>query len=385
MPVKELVWPSGINRRMSLRQEVGRRERYYSPWAINCRTLDFQSRLRGGSWTPPAATATVGVVHSGGYVVADPGADAPGVSSNADCIYRDRFIRPVGQAIYASRQGDHTDWDLSSDLSDVGRPFVMQLSEAGELGGNITALIPHKDAYLLAATSNSLWAVQGDPTADGGLRNISRDVGIIAPRAWCRDHLDRYYFTSSHGVYTVGADGSSLQALSEDVIPQELTGVADADTVLEYDHETRCVRIYIPTAAVSWLFETEQGGFWPFKFGYTGSHIAIGPIQLKDGDSYGRILRMHGITAAGSSNVTWRLLVGETAEQVSANAKAAIETLVASGTPSNVHSSGVWTAGVNHRVYPRARGLFMILLLSSSGIWGWEGAAAEFIASGKWR
>lgn len=384
MATKELVFPSGVNRGLSLRQEVGKRERYAAPWALNVRQQDFRGRLRGGSWTPTAAAVTVGVVHSGGYLVADPGDDAPGASSNADCVYRDRFIRPVGQAIYASRQGTYTDWSMSSDVSDAGRPFVIQLSEAGELGGNVVALIPHKDAYLLAATSSSLWVVQGDPTAEGRLHNISRDVGMVGPRAWCRDHLDRYFFLSSHGLYTIGADGSSLQALSEDVIPEELTGVTDAGTVLEYDHTTRSVRIYIPTAEVNWLFETEQNGFWPFKVG-SGSHVAIGPIQLKDGDSYGRILRMHGITAAGSSNVTWRLLVGETAEQVSANAKAAIETLVASGTPSNVHSSGVWTAGVNHRVYPRARGLFMILLLSSSGIWGWEGAAAEFIASGKWR
>lgn len=384
MVAKEIQFPAGVGRGLSFRQEVGKRDRYTSPWSLNVRTLDFRGRLRGGSWTPTAAAATVGVVHSGGYVVADPGDDAPGVSSNADCIYRDRFIRPVGRAIYASRQGDYTDWAMSSDLSDVGRPFVMQLSEAGELGANITALIPHKDNYLLAATSNSLWVVQGDPTADGGMHNISRDVGIVGPRAWCRDHLDRYFLLSSHGLYTVSASGDGLQGLSEDIIPEELTGVTDTDTVLEYDHVTRCVRIYIPTADVNWLFETEQNAFWPFKVG-AGSHVAIGPLRMNDGETYGRLLRMHGITAASSADVMWRVLVAETAEEVSANAKAAIEALVAGGTPLNVHSSGTWTAGVNHRSYPRARGLFMILLLSASGTWGWEGSVAVFEPSGKWR
>lgn len=385
MAVKELIWPAGINRGQSIRQSVGKRERYTACWALNVRTLDFRGRLRGGSWTPVVAATTVGVVHSSGYLVADPGDDAPGVSSNADCIYRDRFVRPVGRAIYASRQGDYTDWDLSSDLSDLGRPFVIQLSESGELGGNVTALIPHKDGHLLAATADSLWVVQGDPTADGGLRNISRDVGVVSARAWCRDHLDRYYFLSSHGLYTVGPDGSSLQGLSEDVIPEELTGVTDADTTLEYDHATREVRIYIPTAAVNWLFEINEIAFWPFKVAYASSHVALGPIRLNDGETHGRLLRMHGITAAGSSDVVWRVLVADTAEAVSVNAKAAIEALVAGSTPSNVHSMGTWTAGVNHRSYPRARGLFMILLLSSSGTWGWEGCSIETIASGKWR
>jgi len=380
-----MQFPSGVGRGLSFRQEVGRRERYASPWATNVRLEDFQNRLRGGSWTPTAAATTVGVVHSSGYRVADPGVDAPGVSSNVDCIYRDRFVRPVSQAIYASRQFDYTDWYMGTDVSDVARPFVIQLSEAGELGGNITALIPHKDGTLLAATSGSLWVVQGDPTAGGGLRNISRDVGVVGARAWCRDHLDRYYFLSSHGIYTVGASGDGLQALSEDVIPQELTGVTDVDTVLEYDHETRGVYIHIPTAAVSWLFDTERQGFWPFKVGYAGSHVAIGPVSLNDNETHGRLLRIHGITAASSADVTWRVLVADSAEQVSVNAKAAIEALVVADTPANVHSSGVWTAGVNHRNYPRARGLFMILLLSASGTWGWEGAVCFTEPSGKWR
>lgn len=386
MATKELVFPNGVGRRLSFRQEVGRRERYTCPWSHNCRIEDFTGRLRGGSWTPTAAASQSGVFHSGGYVSASPGSGAPGSSHGADCVYRDRYIRPVSQAIYASQQGDYTNWSISSDLSDATRPFVMQLSEAGEQGSDITALIPHKDAYLLAATSDSLWVVRGDPTADGRLQNISRDVGIIGARAWCRDHLDRYYFLSSHGLYTVSAAGDGLTALSEDVIPEQLTGVTDEDTVLEYDHETRGVYIHIPSASVSWLFDTERQGFWPFSTGYSGSHVAIGPIKLGDGDTNGRLLRLHGITAAGSVDVTWRVLVADTAEQVSANAKADIEALVAGTTPANTHSSGVWTAGVNHRSYPRARGLFMVLLLSAgSGNWAWEGAVCFTEPSGKWR
>lgn len=385
MSTKEIVFPSGVGRRFSFRQEVGKRERYTCPWSLNVRTEDFTSRLRGGSWTPAAAAVQVGVFHSGGYLVASPGSSAPGSSHGADCIYRDRFIRPVGRAIWASRQGDYTDWSMIADVSDASRPFVIQLSEAGELGANVTALIPHKDAYLLAATSGSLWALQGDPTADGRLQNISRDVGIVGPRAWCRDHLDRYYFLSSTGLYTVSASGDGLQALSDEVIPEHLSGISDANTVLEYDHVTQSVYIHIPTASVSWLFDTQRQGFWPFKVGYAGSHVAMGPIRLNDGETHGRLTRMHGITANSSANVTWRILVADTAEQVSANAKSAIEALVAGNAPSNIHSSGIWTAGVNHRSYPRARGMFMILLLSASGTWGWEGAFCYMEPSGKLR
>ena len=386
MATKEIVFPNGVGRGLSFRQEVGKREQYTCPWSLNCRTQDFTGRLRGGSWTPAAAASQVGVFHSGGYVVASPGSSAPGTAHGADCIYRDRYIRPVNQAIYASRQGVYTDWSMSSDISDVGRPFLIQLSESGEIGGKITALAPHKDSYMLAATSSSLWSIQGDPTAEGRLQNISRDVGIIGPRAWCRDHLDRYYFLSSQGLYTASASGDGLTGLSEDIIPEQLTGVTDVNTVLEYDHASRGVYIHIPSASVSWLFVTDRQAFWPFKVGYAGSHIAIGPLRMGDGETYGRLLRLHGITANGSADVTWRVLVADTAEQVSANAKTAIEALVAEDDViPNIHSSGVWTAGVNHRSYPRARGVYMMLLLSSVGAWGWEGAVCFTEPSGKWR
>lgn len=400
---------------MSLRQSAGSRDRYFAPWALNVRLEDFTGRLRGGSWSPTAATTgastqsryltdgsgnritdssgnqivigvDVAVNRSGGSAFVDPGADAP-ASHPAQCLYRARLVRPEGGLIYASRQGDYTNWDLSVDVSDLGRAFVIQLSEAGEIGADVVSLIPHKDAYMLAATSNSLWVLQGDPTADGSLRNISRGVGMVGSKAWCRDHLDRYYFLSSHGLYTVAASGEGLQALSEDVIPEQLTGVTDEDTVLEYDHETRGVYIHIPSASESWLFDTERQGFWPFKVGHTGSYIAMGPILLGDGATFGRLIQIHGILAQSSVNVTWRVLVADTAEQVTQNAKAAIEALVAGNTPANIQSSGVWTGtGANHRSYPRARGKFMVLLLSaSSGDWAWEGARCFIEPSGRWR
>jgi hypothetical protein len=382
---------------------------------VNVRTEDFQGRLRGGSWAQAGASsvpatqarylvdssgnrildATGGnyivvstgeaAVHSGGTVYVDDGANAP-ASHPAQCVYRDRLVRPNGYAIFASRQSNHSDYVFSADISDAMRPWVIQLSEAGEIGANVVALIPHKDAYMLAATATSLWAVQGDPTADGTLRNISREVGIVGAKAWCRDSLDQYYFLSSDGLYTVGADGSGLQAISNEVIPEHLNGITDANTVLEYDLGTDGVYIHIPSASVSWLYDTARQEFWPFKTGHSGSYVAMGPIQIGNGSSYGRLIQLHGIIANGSVDVTWRVLVADTAEQVSVNAKTAIEALIAGTTPANIHSSGTWAAGVNHRSYPRARGKYMILLVSAAtGNWAWEGANAVIEPSGQWR
>lgn len=399
----EIRFPVGVNRRLSFRQEAGRKDRYFAPYSMNVRTEGFNKRLRGGSWSPSDPTielsdTTLYIVDSDGNTVIgasgsplvldriDPGPDAPD-SSLAECIYRDRFVRANGGIIYASRQSAYQDWSLSADVSDVQRPWVMQLSEAGEIGKEVIAFIPHKDNYLLAFTSGSMWVIQGDPAHDGAMRNISREVGIVGPKAWTRDHLDRYYFLSPHGLYVVSANGDGLQAISEDVIPEELTGVENPDTVLAYDHETRGVYIHIP-GEVGWLFDTERQGFWSFKIGYDGSHIAIGPLLLGNASSYGRLYQLHGITANGGTDVTWRVLVADTAEQVCINAKNAMDLLIEDEESelSNVHSTGVWSSGINHRSFPRSRGQYMILLLSAlSGDWAWEGASAMISTSGAWR
>jgi hypothetical protein len=344
-------------------------------------------QITDASLNPITVGSEVSVTHSADTEYVDPGPDAPPTGA-AQCIYRGRLLRPNGKVLAASRLGNYQDWDFSVDVSDPGRPFMMKLAEAGETGENITALIPHKDAYLLCATANTLWVLRGDPTADGSLQNLSRDVGIVGAKAWCRDHLDRYYLLSSHGMYTIGASGDGLQALSEDVVPEQLTGVTDASTELQYDHETRGVYIYIQKAGdVSWMFDTERQGFWPFQVGYAGSHVAIGPVMLGNGNTFGRLIQLHGILAQGSVDVVWRVLVADTAEQVSDNAKLAIETLVAGNAPTGIQSSGVWRGtGANHRAYPRARGKYMILLLSATtGDWAWEGATAVIQPSGAWR
>lgn len=360
MAQKEIIFPAGVNRRLSFRQEVGRRDRYFAPWATNVRLEDvLTERLRGGSFTGISAAARP-----------------------ASIVYRGRTLTFSGRAITASRVGDSTDTTLSSDVSDMLRPALFQFSEAETQGADVVALVPHKDHYLLQFSASETWVQAGDPL-NGPRRRISDEVGIIGADAWCVAH-DTVYFLSSDGLYSVGADGSGLKALSENALPVELTGIADATATLTYQHSDRGV--YIHTTGTDWHYDTAHEGFWPFDTGHTGSYVAFGPFQLGSKGTFGRLNQLHGITADSSVDVTWRVLVADTAEQVAINAKTAIETLVASGSPTNIHSSGTWSAGVNNRAYPRSRGKFMILILSATtGNWAFEGAHAITEQSGAWR
>ena len=103
----------GVVRRGGLRAATDRRGPYPAAWATNVRLEDsLTNRLRGGSFTAIAAGARP-----------------------TEIIYRDRLLTFDDNAISASRQGDHTDFDSSKDISDTMRATVFQLSEAGEVGG----------------------------------------------------------------------------------------------------------------------------------------------------------------------------------------------------------------------------------------------------------
>jgi hypothetical protein len=399
-------------RRRGLRVS-GRQENYPTPWALNVRLEDsLTNRLRGGSFPGIASTALIAdrnlvLTNSGGdtltggggdltdqteesiatgndYTFIKPGGSAPAESS-ADVIYRDRLLRVNGQEILASRHGDHDDFEYGKHIDDMDRAIPFQLSESGEVGDSVTALIPHKDRNLLGFTATSMWSIQGDP-ADGTMRNVSRDIGCVTARSWAKDHLDRVYFLSAHGLYTAGADGSGLQAISEDFIPEELTGVTDVNTVLSYNHADRGLYIEIPTATVSWFFDTERKQFWPYDTGSSNSHVAIGPVRIGQANHFGRLIKMHGMIATGSGTVTWRIITGDTAEDAAANAKLAIEAFeLGNSYATYVKAAGDWTAGRAIMAYPRVRGVWMCLWLQASAAWAYEGCSLESVQSGKWR
>lgn len=365
MPPKVKTWeirfPSlGVIRR-NTQERVYSAPAYPTPWAVNCRLEDsLTNRLRGGSFTGIAAG-----------------------SRPSSIIYRDRTLTFSSNAITASRQGNSSDTTLSANVSDLVRPALFQLGQADETGEDVVALIPHKDKFLLGFAAGETWVMQGDPLT-GTLRNVSREVGIIGADAWCKNH-DTVYFLSSHGLYSIGADGSGLKALSEDKIPEDLTGVSDAACKLTYRHADRGVYI-TRSSGVSWFFDTAREGFWPYDTGETDSHVLIGPLRIGGPNSFGLVQTTHGIMAASSATVSWAIITGDTAEEAIADGKSAITaSLAGNDYQEYINASGSWDAGRSNTGWPRVRAAWAVIWLSSAGSWALESVLLETILFGKHR
>lgn len=359
--VLNIVFPAaGVVRRGGLRAAADRREPYPAVWAVNVRLEDsLTNRLRGGSFTAIAAAARA----------------AP--------IYRDRAISFSGATITASRVGSHADRTFSADVSDALRPALFALAEAGGEPGTVVAVAPYEDSFLLCFTADETWVLAGDPLT-GNLRNVSRKAGIVGAGAWCENH-GTVYFLSSLGLYSVSADGTDLKPVSEEKIPEELTGVVDSGCTLTYNHADRGVYIHL-TSGVSWYYDTVRDQFWPFDLSTEDSHVLIGPFRLGQSNGFGQVVNLHGNIAAGSADVAWRIVAGDTAEEVADDGKAAIEAALAGESYDGyVESSGTWSAGRSHMAYPRTRAVWCGLWLHSKGSWAFEEILLTAFVSGRWR
>lgn len=363
MPKKtlDLHYPlAGVVRQTAYADYGTRRAAYGTPWAMNCRAEDsLTSRLRGGSFAGISAGSRPSAI-----------------------VYRGRTLTFAGRAITASRVGNSMDTAMSADVSDLLRPALFQFSEAGQQGGSVVALVPHKDHYLLGFTATQTWIQRGDPLT-GQRQRVSDRVGIVGANAWCVAH-DTVYFLSSLGLYSVNADGGELKALSEETIPADLTGVTDANCTLTYQHSDRGV--YIHKTGTDWYYDAERNAYWPFDTSKSSSHVLLGPFRLGGPDSLGIMQTLHGVIAQGSTTVNWAVIPGSTAEEAAVNGKAAIEAFLA-GTSyaSYIRASGSWSAGRSQTARPRVGAMWAVIWLSSSGTWAFEGCTVGIEPSGEWR
>lgn len=415
---------------------------YPTPWAVNVRGEDPTSlRLRGGSRpglsktntaVPAALDLTDDLLTEGDApLVMETGTrlggeTLTGLGVTAGTTYRDRLVAWGGsgdQAIYMSRQGNHSDFEFGKSVGDGGRALVFQLSEAGEVGGEPTAFVSHKDQYALAATRSSLWSIHGDPAGDGTLRCVHRQVGIVSQTAWCKA-VDDVIFLARNDLYRVQASGAGLDNLTKGNIPEEMLGLSSSDAIsLGYAHNEQGVYIFLG-GCDHWFYHIPTNSFWPMEFPAgmdplataevegellltcadgvvrtfqvdsdddgtaIESHLLIGPLLMDTPLTNGRLLNLQGLLGQLSEDVTWHAIVADSAEEAVANAADAIAAWqVGDTTSARAYAaySGTLVAGRSHICYPRVRGIWLVLWLHASGPWSYESLLIETTSSGSWR
>lgn len=361
-------------------------------------------------------------------------ATAGTIPKGCPCIanWRDRLVLGGGTTnpfgLFASKQGDPEDWDYSKTTS--ADAWSLVLSPAGQLGDMITAIAPHSDNCLLVGCSTSLWILRSDPRAGGEAHNLSQNVGVVDRGAWCHTPDGMFVFLSADGLYAVNAGCSASEyptSLSRERMPEELLAVDRSSVTvgMAYDLRGRGIHINLTpnsagsSSATHWWFDWETKSFWKVLYASTDfepfaiharknfvaasntTTVALGcrdgyvrrfsyAVETDDGtafDSYiwlgpigdptlyfdSQLDELSGTLGADSGEVQWTLYTGDSPEAAYA---------------AQAHENGLWVAGRNPAVHPRARGQAIYIKLAnddSGNAWEYESGLAVISRRGKTR
>ena len=337
--------------------------------------------------------------------------------------YRDRIILTGANHIwYASRTSDPTDWDYGAEMTDATKPVAGQLGLAADIGNVPKAVIPFRDKVLIFACANSMWQLRGDP-GSGKIDIVSEDIGIIAPEAWARTPDGTLAFLSNDGVYIWGIGSSDRpMRFSEERLPDQLRNV-DATTnqiTMAYSPKGRGFHLFITPDAgggTHWWLDINNKAIWPVKLqnaheplavarvessglaevilgcndgylrkfstsastddGYQlNSHVLLGPFRISQGDTTDALVsEIHGIMADNDDFVDWNIFMGDSAETVTDQAVAGINSALIGQDSKDVKASGRWEGLRNKVKRPRTRGPWVVVWLSAEGSWSYEAVA----------
>jgi hypothetical protein len=190
------------------------------------------------------------------------------------CTYRGRLVL-AGDGWYMSRVLNPNDWDYGYSPSDPSRAMAGTSTTTGGVPEPITALIPHSDQYLIFGCERSLWLLTGDPAYGGSITALSREVGVLGPRAWCSLPDGSTVILSRNGLYHIGAGGTSRpQALSSEALPWEFRDIDWTAYAVSVCWESWSFGIHIswtPNAGnavgnTHYFFDWTTKSFWPVVF-----------------------------------------------------------------------------------------------------------------------
>ena len=332
-----------------------------------------------------------------------------------------------GRVCLSGLPGDPQNWFLSAinnpldfnygnDPQTVTDAVSGSLSDAGELGDVVNSMCAFTDDVLLFGCDSSLWQLTGNPAAGGRLDELSDITGMAWGRPWTKQPDGTLWFFGSRGGLYRMVPNSQPERVSLANIDERLATIDMKTRIVRLAWDDRLMGIWITltstdqlTAATHYFFDARTEAFFPVsmanldhephvlhvydgddpddrvvllgcrdgyvrKFDPTAtdddgtaidSYVMIGPLQGQE--QVPLILNeVQATLAIGSSDVTWSLHVGDSAEE----AKSA--TLSATGTLST---------GRNQSFRPRVGGHSIYLKLRNATVsqtWALERIAARF-------
>jgi hypothetical protein len=206
------------------------------------------------------------------------------------CLYRGRGVlarQDDNPSIwYMTRINDMQDFDFGADPVTTSAAFGNN-AKIGQPADAIVALIPWEDDLLIFGCATSLWQMVGDPGYGGQVQNLTRETGIIGPRAWCFDGMGTLYFLGTGGLHRLVKGSSTPEPMGGKRMHDAIERIDAAANLVQlaYDALTRTIEIFITptddtTAGVPIVYDVENDALleddFPQPFGPTAVCQIVG-------------------------------------------------------------------------------------------------------------
>jgi hypothetical protein len=188
----------------------------------------------------------------------------------------DSFI--AGQAAYA--------YGTSLEGVEPGQAYVYdpaRTTGASSIGDSVVAIVPVSDHYCLFCGYKTVSIQRDDPTFQGALDLVSREIGIVSWDAWCHTPEKTVVALSNDGVYEF-FPGPEIKPIpiSRDKLPEGLVNIDPDlnDVQVRYDVGRRGANIFITPKTTSASSHGGQGR--PFWIDLSRRRIAaqVEPISI---------------------------------------------------------------------------------------------------------
>jgi hypothetical protein len=329
---------------------------------------------------------------------------------------------------FMSKIGDPHDWEYAPTTLTEATATSGSNAPAGKMPDIVTALMPLNDDILVFGGDHEIWALSGDPMQGGRWDNVSNTVGMAWGRAWCKDGSGVFYFMGSKGGVYSGTISEGLKKISSGLIDERLEDLNLSDSIVRFVWNERRQGVHIfltprtkllntdSTTTEHLFFDRRTQSWWIDKFankdhnpkvamvldgdsatdravvmgswdGYIrkfdenataddgtaiNSHVYFGPIVAGQNMLGLRLEEMRATIAKNSSNVTYDVYRGDSAEDAYRNTTAII--------------NGTWSAGYNGSERRKARGRALYIRASNtanSQSWAMEEVLCTFKTTGK--
>jgi len=174
--------------------------------------------------------------------------------------------------------GDAFNWIPSIDGSNATVNALAGTSgtKFGEIGDNIKALIPVGSSGLVFACANSMSIMTNDPVfSDATIRQISRSVGCLGPRAFTKVGEMTVLVASTQGVFAVNPNSFDVEKgarITRDKLDRLFakTDFEDTEVVMGYDESRAIVFLCVtrtddPASSRVFAMDADTATWWPWR------------------------------------------------------------------------------------------------------------------------